>query len=377
MNKKEISELRRRFNIEKHNISCIRGCYVNEKREIISEFTNTLLTMPDEETEKFLSIFKKTLSGALNKNLVDIGFSTAQVESSDEHKLLMELRSSAIKDDECVSKLFHAIIDSLDIEGNYLILLMSDIYDVPLRSRDGNRLDDSASQFSYIMCAVCPVKLTKSALGYNPAENGFRSTGSDYIVASPEVGFMFPAFDNRATNIYNALYYTRNSAQNHRELTDAIFKSEIPKPADEQRDSFRALISETLEDECSYSVIQTVHTQLSELIAEHDADKTDDEQLVVTKGKVNAILESCGVSEEKLTAFGQKYDEAFGIGADLIPQNLVDSKFELRTEEATVRIDPEKTDLIETRIIDGVKYILIRADADVEVNGVTIKIKGE
>jgi len=374
MNKKEIAELRRRINIEKHNISCIRGCYVNEKREIVSEFTNTLSLMPEEETEKFLQIFKKSLSGSLNRNLVDIGFSTAQVEGSDEHKLLMTLRSSALKDDESVSKIFSTIIGSLEFEGSYLILLMSDIYDVPVRGKDGRRLEDSSSQFSYIMCCICPVKPTKSALGYNPADNGFRSTGCDYIVASPEIGFLFPAFDNRATNIYSALYYTRNSAENHKELTDAVFHAEIPKPADEQRDSFCSVLAESLEEECSYKVLKTVHTQLSELISEHEADKTDDEPLVISKGEVNAILESCGVSEEHINSFAEKFDEEFGSGTDLIPQNLINSKFEIHTENASVRVAPDRTDSIETRIIDGVKYILIRADEAVEVNGITINI---
>ena len=60
----------------------------------------------------------------------------------------------------------------------------------------------------------------------------------------------------------------------------------------------------------------------------------------------------------------------------LSPSNIIDRKsFQLKTPDVIVKVDPAKLDVVETRIIDGTKYILIRADNDVEVNGVNIKIK--
>ena len=206
MNEKEIAEIRRRFKPDKSNITHVRGCYVNEKREIISEFDQSLTLSRQEDAEKLLNVLRKTLSGTAGKNLLDIEFDTRQVVEGEEHRLLMALRDSRLGDQEAVHALFQRVIASLDLEGNYLILLAHDTYDVPYRSKDGMRQEDASDQvFSYILCSICPVKLTKDALSYYIQENQFHSVAADWVVAPPEVGFLFPAFDDRRTNLSNAL----------------------------------------------------------------------------------------------------------------------------------------------------------------------------
>ena len=54
--------------------------------------------LPQDEAEKYLNLLKKALSGKIGKNLIDIIFSTEQVADSDEHRLLMALRDSQLKD---------------------------------------------------------------------------------------------------------------------------------------------------------------------------------------------------------------------------------------------------------------------------------------
>ena len=215
MNEREVSELRRRFRPDKSSISHVLGCYVNEQGEIVARFDQSLGLMSQEETEKFLTLLKRTLSGGLGKNLLDIPFTTRQVAEGEEHRQLMTLRDSALKDEEAVEAFFQKVIRSVQIEGNYLILLAHDRYDVPYRASDGARQNDASDQvYSYILCSVCPVKPTKPALGYYVAENEFRTRTADWLVAPPELGFLFPAFDDRSANLYNALYYTRNTAEN-------------------------------------------------------------------------------------------------------------------------------------------------------------------
>ena len=95
----------------------------------------------------------------------------------------------------------------------------------------------------------------------------------------------------------------------------------------------------------------------------------------VSKKEVGAVLKECGVSEEHVAAFEERYDEEFGPAVDLSAQNIVNVKqFELKTPDVVVKVNPERSDLIETRVIDGSRYILIRADEGVEVNGVNISI---
>ncbi len=374
MTEKEVAEIRRRFNIDKTNIKCIRGCYVNESKEIISEFNQFFGTMPKDEAEELIAIIKKTLSGNLGKNLIDIEFSNEQVIDSDEHRLLMALKDSELGDDEAVSELYRKIISSLVIEGKFLILLTLDSYDVPSYSKDEVRLEDSAEVFKYVICSVCPVKMTKPALSYSVNENEFKNLKTDWFIGNPDLGFMFPAFDYRQSNIYNALYYTKDSADSHEEFTSEIFHSEIPMPAQAQKELFQSILEESVSEECSYDVMQNVHEQISAMVEEHKVNK-DEEPLTLSKRNMTDVLEYCGVDEEHINSFAEKYDSEFGADAQINPKNIVDvKKFELSTPDITIKVNPERKDLISTRIIDGVKYIMIRAEENVEVNGVNINI---
>ncbi len=377
MNRKEIAEIRRRLNPDKNAISCIRGCYVNEKREIVSAFNYSLLSLPMEEQEKYLAIFKRTLAGVPGRNLIDIEFRPDQVMDDEAHQLLMGLRNTALTVDAGVEKLCRKIIDSLELEGNYLILMMHDAYDVPFRHTDENKSDlISEEVFNYMLVSICPVKLTKPALSYFSEDNAFHSRDLDWVVSGPELGFMFPTFDDRATNIYSALYFTRDAANAHDEFVDAVFHCDAPMPAAEQREVFQTVLEDTLDEDLSFEVVQTVHEQLRDMLQAHDQDKTA-EPLTISRKEMSGMLQSCGVPEEKVAAFEEKYDAEFGQGMSLNAVNIAEpKKFELRTPDVVVQVKPERSDLIETRVIDGQRYILIRAEEGVEVNGVNIAIAG-
>ena len=375
MNQKEISELKRRFRLGKNAIGRIYGCYVNSQKEIVSYLDESLDRMPEEEAEKYLALLKKTLSGALGRNLIDIVFSTQQVADSDEHRRLMALRDSRLMDEEAVQNFFQRAIEGLDMEGNYLILLAHDVYDVPYRSKDGEEQGDaSADVYSYILCAVCPVKLTKPALSYRAAENEFYSRAVDWLVAPPETGFLFPAFDNRCANLYDSLLYTKDSGEAHEGFVQAIFHCEPPMPAQIQKETFQSVLGDALEEECSMEVVQAVRDQLCDMLAEHK-ETPDAGPLALSKGAVKCVLKSCGVSDSHVERFDGKYDDAFGADTALTTQNLVDPKhIQVCTPNVTIQVDPERSDLVETRIINGTKYILIRADEGVEVNGISVHI---
>ncbi|MBU5434260.1 DUF4317 domain-containing protein [Pseudoflavonifractor sp. MSJ-37] len=375
MNEKEVSEIRRRFRREKTSITHVRGCYVNENKEIVSQFDQSLAMMSEDEQDTLLGILRRALSGGLGRNLLGISFDTQQVVHSEEHGLLMSLRDSGLKDEDAIAAFFGKVIDTVPLEGSYLILLAHDRYDVPYRSKDGMDQADASDQvYSYILCALCPIKLTKPALSYKIEENVFRSRTIDWVVSNPEVGFLFPAFNDRSADLYETLYYTRSSGDSREELSQALFGQPLPMPADQQRETFQAILSDTLEDECDMDTIQAVHDQISLLLEEHKQDK-EAEPLVMDRDAIGGVLASCGVSRSQVDLFSEAYDAQFGEGAKLPPQNLVDvKKLEVKMPSVMIRVDPDRGDLVETRVIDGVKYILIRADENVEVNGVSIQI---
>ena len=375
MNNKEIGEILRHLRRDRSNMPAIYGCYVNDNKEIISQFRQSLGIMPENEAEKYFAMLKRTLSGTIGKNLIDITFRTAQVADSTEHKMLMSLRETGLKDEQLLDAFYRKVIDSVSLEGNYLILLGCDSYDVPFKSKDGDsQRDNSDEVYKYIICAVCPVKQTKATLHYVPEEKQFHDGAMNQIVSAPELGFLFPAFDDRATNIYNALYYTHNTKESHEEFVAAVFNTPIPKPAAEQKKSFEALLSTALDEECDLDVVQTVHDQICQRIELHKEAKVP-EPLLITKEEVKDVLASCGVTGPHIAKFSVEYDEAFGFEAQLHPKNIIDNRhFEIHTPDVAIKVAPDRSDLIETRVIGGVKYILINADEDVEVNGVSIHI---
>ena len=375
MNTKEIGEIRRHLRRDRSNMTKIYGCYVNDNKEIVSQFDMSTGMMSENEGEKYFGLMKRVLSGGIGKNLIDINFQTTQVAGSEEHGLLMDLRKTKLQDPELREKLLRKVIETVSLDSSYLILLGCDSYDVPFKSKDGETQNDNSDEtYTFLLCAVCPVKQTQPKLHYIPEEKLFHDGGIQNVVAAPELGFLFPAFDNRATNIYNALYYTHSPKESHEAFVDAVFNTRIPKPAFEQKQSFAAILGNALDAECSLDVVQTVHDQMCQRIAMHKEARVP-EALTVSKDEVKDVLVSCGISEAHIAKFGIDYDEAFGHEADIHPKNIIDDKhFEIKTPDVSIKVSPEHADLIETRIIGGVKYILIPAEEDVEVNGVSIHI---
>lgn len=373
MTDKELREIKKRFRANKNSILSVKACFVNNNREIVKTFEQKLDMSTEDENDKLLSIMKKTLSGGMGTNLINLEFTPQQVMESEEHKLLMTLKKSNLNDEEALNSLFEKIAGSISIDGNYIILAASDNYDVYSYSKDGEK-QDSSEVFSYIVCCVCPVKPLKSGLCFHSGDNSFRALQEQIILSNPEMGFMFPSFDDRSTNIYNTLYYTKNIADIHPSFINNIFGVDIPMSAPEQKDNFDTCLRETLEGECDLQVVRSVHDQISEMIQEHKETKQE-EPLKLSKQNLKTVLEYCGIEEEKVEKFGEKFEEQFGANAELEPKSIVDTKkFEVSMADVSIKVNPERTDLVSTQIINGVKYIMICVNDAVEVNGVKIDI---
>lgn len=374
MNEKEVAEIRRRFNPQKTNIIGVHGCYVNENREIVAEFNQPLAALTQDETESMLALLKKLLSGGLDRNLIDIEFSNEQVLGGEEHKRLLKLRDSALCDEPELKALFSDIIETVRVEGAYLILAAADSYDVFTYREDGKKDEDSTELFKYFLCGVFPVKMTKPQLSFAAFDNTFKNIVANSVITAPLLGFMFPAFDDRAANIYNTLFYTKDSAANNSEIIDRLFKAEPPMPAAEQRETFNSLLNGVTNDENNLEIIKNIQDEIGGMITEHKESR-EREPLAVSRDDICDILRSADMSDEKIETFKAGFDESFGEKARLNPQNLVETKrLEFTGADISIKINPERSELVETRVIDGVKYILIRADEEIEVNGVPINI---
>ena len=345
MNTKEVSELRRRWQPEKTTARRIYGCYVSPSGEILTDLDEPLSQMPPEEVELYFGLLKKTLSGKLGKQLIDLVFSTQQVADSDEHRLLMALRDSGLTDAQARQAFYEKAVETVRMEGAYLLLLAHDTYDVPTKAKDGASLEDGEQVFSYILCALCPVKEGKPGLGYYAGDNEFHCFVPQ-TVAAPQWGFLFPAFDQRAANLYNALFYCRKPGELPQEFVDKVFHTQVPMAPAQQKETFQTSLAQALGQDCSMDVVQVVYSQLD--------------------GQV---------PQEQVQAFQALCDERFGQGVVLNPANLIDpGKVEIKTPQVSVTVEAEYSPMVQTRVIDGQKYLLIPAGEGVEFNGLAVNI---
>ena len=377
MNRKEIREIKKRFNPYMDNFGHIYGCYVNAAHEIIAYMDSPTMLMGNEEREMYMKTLKKTLSGALGKNLLNVEFSTAQVEDSDEHRLLQTLRTSHLSNEIMRKILFQRIIDNVDMgDVGYVILLASDSYDVPYKNGGSDEWsEESTDQFEYFICCLCPVKDPKGALRYLAEEQNFRAASTGSILGAPQMGFMFPTFDDRMTNIYRALYYTRSSADVHQDFLKAVFNlDKLPMAANTQKNAFDSALADSLGDECSMDVVKALHSRIGERIDVLKGTGADDAPEIHIN-ELEEILMKSGTSDEAIEKFHDTCKNYFEGEEFFNPENLINRKqFKLETTEMNVSIDPEHAFGIKTEIIDGRQYLMIPISEGLTVNGVDVKV---
>ena len=379
MNQKEVGELRRRLRPGKNNFSHVYGCYVSPLKEIIAEVDQPLSLLNEDDVESCLALLRKALSGGLGRNLVDVAFSTRQVAESEELKRLLALRDAKLKDAAARREFYETVIQNLELgEDSYLILLAQESYDVPFRTRNDEVLDDSSDTvYSYLLCAVCPMREGKPGLGYVPNENALHVKTAGRLASPPEGGFLWPAFDDRAPNLYNALYYVRKPELLHGEFISGVFGTEPPLSAPEQREAFETALTDALGAECSMELVQAVHEQLRERIELHKESK-DPEPLTVTARDVGGMLRECGIEEERVSAFQDYCGQRLGQEAAVDPANLIDSRrFQIKAGEITITVKPELSGQVESRVLEGRTYLLIPAGDGVEVNGLPVELEAE
>lgn len=377
MNRKEIREIKKRFNPDMDNFGHIYGCYVNAAHEIIAYMDSPTMLMGNEEREMYMKTLKKTLSGALGKNLLNVEFSTAQVEDSDEHRLLQTLRTSHLGNETMRKILFQRIIDNVDMgDVGYVILLASDSYDVPYKNGGSDEWsEESTDQFEYFICCLCPVKDPKGALRYLAEEQNFRAASTGSILGAPQMGFMFPTFDDRMTNIYRALYYTMSSADVHQDFLKAVFNlDKLPMAANTQKNAFDSALADSLGDECSMDVVKALHSRIGERIDVIKGPGADDAPEIHIN-ELEEILMKSGTSDEAIEKFHDTCKNYFEGEEFFNPENLINRKqFKLETAEMNVSIDPEHAFGIKTEIIDGRQYLMIPISEGLTVNGVDVKV---
>lgn len=372
MNKKEVLEIRKQFTPANCAITRIAGCYVDHEKNKKMESKSVFLSLPEEEAFKYFDIFKKTLSGTMGKNMLNMEFPIDQEMPGGTQEFLMKLKASKLEDDMLLEEFYDKVIATYEYAENYYIILIHAMYDVPGRSSDNMEMFDASDEvYEYLVCSICPVSLSKAGLSYNAESNCIQDRIRDWVVDMPDKGFLFPAFNDRSTDIHGVLYYTKKSEDLQPELIEQLLGARMPMSANTQKETFQMLIEDTLGEDGDYETIRNIHDTLNDMIEEH---KEEPEPLQLDKTDVRKVFEKSGVSSEKMECFDQNYEETAGEKTSLLATNITETKkFQIETPDIVIKVNPERADLIETRVIDGRQCLVIAVDDHIEVNGVNVR----
>ena len=372
MNKKEILEIRKQFTPANCAITRICGCYVDHEKTKKMESKDAFLSLPEEEAFKYFDIFKKTLSGTVGKNMLILEFPLDAEMPGGAQEFLLKLRDSKLEDDMLLEEFYDKVIATYEYAENYYIILIHAMYDIPGKSTDGMEMFDASDEvYEYLLASICPVSLSKAGLSYNAEDNRIQDRIRDWIVDVPAKGFLFPAFNDRSTDLHSVLYYTKKSEDLQPEMIDQLLGAKMPMSADTQKETFQMIIEDTLGEDGDYETVRNIHETLNELIEEH---KEEPEPLSLDKTEVKKIFEKSGVDAEKMEHFDQNFETNAGEKASLLATNIAETrKFNIETPDVIIKVNPERADLVETRIIDGRQCLVIPVDDHIEVNGINVR----
>ena len=358
MNKKEISEIKKIFTPAHCSLTRICSCYVDAEKNKRAELKEAFLSLPEEETFKYFNIFRGALSGTVAKNLINLDSPS---------NYLLQLRDSQLKDDDLINEFYDNIIESYDFGENYYIVLVHGVYDVPGKAQDGTTMEDASEYvYEFVQCAICPVKLTKGALSYNTDKNAIESRKRDWIVEAPDVGFIFPAFNDRQTDIHAALFYNRKPEHDHEKLITQVLGAKAPMTADNEKGVFNNIAEEVLGANCTFENVKGIYEDIIEQVEESE-DGTARLDIDCIKG----LLEKNGGEPEKLDEFEALDYKTF---YELSAANVINTKaFWIKTEGLEVKVKPEYTSRVECRMIDGRPCIVMAVSDYLVVDGITVR----
>ena len=428
MNKKEVLELKRRFKKEAATFTRVCGCYVDGNHNKVCKFGNTFLNLEEDEFYKYLEIANKALSGTIGNNLLELKFPIEEEEVGGRQHILMALRASKLEDENLLDTFYDLVIDTYDHAGNYLIVLFHDAYDVMTRTKDNNNLDESEEVYEYLICAICPVDLSKPGLGFLEEEHRIGPRVRDWVVGAVDTAFLFPAFNDRSTDIHSTLFYTKNTKEPHSEFMANGLGCGIERTATEQKMAFHSIVRNVLgaEDEHTDDVLLDLQQNLSDMIDEYAETHDDDEDVfLLDKEVVTKLLADSEISEEKAAKIEKSVDEAFGekppaaanvIDSKALVQNelrvekmalenqvgtltvqlnekdealaertsqLIEKQEEIdnyiaetKTYDVVLRVKPEKASQIKSQVINGQKCLVIPMGEDehATINGVNTTV---
>ena len=389
MDKKSINELRRRLKKDGCTFTKMCGCYIDDNKNKVTNLDEIFLNLEDEEYFKYLEIAKKVLSTNVGNNILELNFPLEEEKPGGHQQFLLGLKKSGLKDQGLLDAFYDMVIEKYNSLGNYLILLFHDVYDVMTKTTDNNKHDESEEVYEYIICAICPMVLSKPGLGYNKDKNKISTLNREWFVGMPETGFVFPAFIDRSSDIHSVLMYTADSKNVHTDMIEDILGCREKLTYAQQQDVLTDMVLEVTGEDMVKDVMDTVNIELA-----HVSDENPESY--VSKEHIKSALEHAGIAENKAVNIGDQYmssinTEEVPLIGDIVPnkaQKIVkdnnekellkeeikdlnrkiasieetnDNNEQLTVDEGEIiiTVNSEKKELIRRENIDGVNCVVI------------------
>lgn len=414
MTKKDILELKKRLNKTDCSITRLCGCYVDGNKNKILTLSETFLNLEDDEFYKYLDLSRKCLSGTVGNNLLQLEFPIGEEAPGGRQQFLMGIRESGLKNEELLARFYDLVIEHYDYAGNYLILLFKDAYDIVTKTTDGLKLDESEEVYDYLLCAICPVTLSKPGLGYREEENRIGARIRDWVVGAPDTGFLFPAFSDRSSDIHSLIYYIKDAKDSRPDFVENVLGCGTKRTAAEQKQVFSSIVRQAFatQDADSEEVLLQLQESFQDILAPEEEESFEEtEPTVLTQELVQEVLTEHGIQGDAARQIKEGVSREFETEPPVL-QNLIDEKAleqnarkretetlrlqvqnlqrELtgRTSAAPeegdgkdapaengdvsydviLRVRPEKAPYIKSEIIDGQKCLVIPVEEDEQIN---------
>lgn len=410
MNKRDILELRRRLKKDACTITRVAGCYVDINKNKVVKLNENFLNLPDEEFYKYLELAKKTLSGTIGNNILELDFSPDE-ENGGKQQFFMGVRSSELKNEDLLDRFYDLIIEGYESNSNYLILVFHDSYDIITRTTDNLKLDESEEVYEYLLVSICPVELSKAGLSYRQDDNRIGARIRDWVVGAPSMGFLFPAFTDGSADIHKVDYFLKDAKNSNTEFIEEVMGCGPKRTHTEQRKTFSAIIKQAYngDKDKAEEVLMDIQESFKLRTTPEDEESTIIAPIMLDERIIEEVLNENEVSKDVASVIVENCKEEFAdeapeiaslIDEKALEKSLVEKKSKELVKEVAklkeqlqevdidapqnetaeydvvLKVKRSKENLIKAQMIDDQKYIMIPIEdyEQLKVNGIERKL---
>lgn len=352
MQKKEILEIKKQFSLD--NLTKIATAYVSPEKELSLFKPKQFLFLPEEESFKYLEIFKGALTGKKGKTLYDVDFPLTNEEES---QLFFRLKHNNLEEDD-VTAFCKKVAESYAYASGYLIILTRGVYDIPSGTTAEN-FDASDSVYEYILCCICPVSLSKPGLSLKLSEGEIKERIRDWCIEKATNAFLYPTFNDRTEDIHSLLYYAKNVKDMQENFLKVMVGFDgVIRTEEEERELFR----EALGDSVTCDSFLNFQSSAAELLAEND-------EIRIAPDDLEMMLKKCGAEETE--EFIEKMEDVISLSS-IVDKN----KLAIEVSGISLKVPMNQAYRLEIKEINGRSYFCLPVNENhVDINGIPTKIR--